>query len=535
MRFDTLDWVVVSVYFAGLLGIAAWVAQKRQSTAADYFLAGRHVGWFAIGASLFASNIGSEHVVGLAGSGASTGIVLGHYELHSWLILLLGWVFVPFYLRSGVFTMPEFLERRYDRRSRWFLSVVMLVGYVLTKVSVTVYAGGVMLQGLMGLDFWTGAAVVVLLTGAYTVLGGLRAVVYTETLQAFVLVGGSVAVTGFGLVEIGGWQELRRSVDPELFDLWKPLDDPDFPWLGMVLTPPIVGLWYWCTDQYIVQRVLAAADVPTARRGAIWGAYLKLSAVFLFIVPGIVALGLANRGQLSLAEADQALPVLVSTVLPVGLRGLVAAGLLAALMSSLAAVFNSCSTLFTMDFYKLLHPDASDTQLVQVGRLGTGVVVVLGIAWIPVMRLLSTELYTYLQNVQAYIAPPIAAVFLLGLLWRRVNATGAICTLVTGFGLGMTKLILELQADAVSGPLAWLAGVNFLYFGFALFLVCVTILCLVSVWSERPDPTRLVGLTLGTWTSERTVPAERSWTRMDVAHSVLIVALILAVMTYFTG
>ena len=263
----------------------------------------------------------------------------------------------------------------------------MLVGYVLTKVSVTVYAGGVMLQGLMGLDFSTGAAAVVVLTGVYTVLGGLRAVVYTEVLQAFVLVGGSAAVTVFGLAEIGGWGGLREAVvGGELFDMWKPLDDPEFPWLGMVLTPPIVGLWYWCTDQYIVQRVLAAEDEATARRGAIWGAWLKLSAIFLFIVPWMIALGLANRGRLDLTEADQALPVLVNAVLPVGLRGLVAAGLLAALMSSLAAVFNSCSTLFTMDVYRKLRPAASGAELVRVGRLGTLGVVALGIAWIPSCR-----------------------------------------------------------------------------------------------------------------------------------------------------
>ena len=533
MTFETLDWVVVAVYFVGVLGLAAWVARRGQRTAADYFLAGRHVGWFAIGASLFASNIGSEHVVGLAGSGASTGMVLGHYELHSWIILLLGWVFVPFYLRSGVFTMPEFLERRYDGRSRWLLSVVMLVGYVLTKVSVTVYAGGVMLQGLMGLDFWTGAAAVVVLTGLYTVLGGLRAVVYTEALQAFVLVGGAVAVTLFGLAEIGGWGALRASLDPELFDMWKPLDDPDFPWLGMVLTPPIVGIWYWCTDQYIVQRVLAAEDVTTARRGAIWGGYLKLAAIFLFIVPGMVALGLANTGRLELGTADQALPALVTAVLPVGLRGLVAAGLLAALMSSLAAVFNSCSTLFTMDFYRQLRPDASEAQLVRVGRIGTGVVVGLGIAWIPIMQGLSSELYTYLQNVQAYIAPPIAAVFLLGLLSPRVNARGALTTLGVGFGLGMAKLGLELNADALSGPLGALARMNFLYYGFALFVVSVALLIAVSLATPPPDRERLSGLTF------RTLPADeaaaRTWTTTDVVHSAIIVALVVAVLVSFTG
>ena len=533
MTFQTLDWVVVTAYFAVVLGVAAWVVRQRQRTAADYFLASRHVGWFAVGASVFASNIGSEHVVGLAGSGASTGVVLGHYELHSWLILLLGWLFVPFYLRSGVFTMPEFLERRYDGRSRWFLSVVMLVGYVLTKVSVTVYAGGVMLEGLMGLDFWTGAFAVVMLTGVYTVLGGLRAVVYTEALQAFVLVGGSLAVTLFGLAEIGGWGELRRIVGAEHLNMWKPLDDPEFPWLGMLITPPIVGLWYWCTDQYIVQRVLAAENETAARRGTIWGAYLKLLPIFIFIVPGMVVLALARTGRLDLPAADLALPVLVGAVLPVGLRGLVAAGLLAALMSSLAAVFNSCSTLLTMDLYRKLHPGASDAKLVHVGRIGTALVVGLGVAWIPIMRGLSGELYTYLQNVQAYIAPPIAAVFLVGIFWKRVNGAGAISALVGGFALGMTKLGLEVAETSLAGPLRWLAEVNFLYFGFALFVLSVTMLVGVSLATRRPPD--IAGVTFATTSAAERARSRRSWSTADVVHSAVICGLIVAVLVYFSG
>ena len=532
MNFTPLDWIVICGYSLVLLGIAAWVTRHRQQTASDYFLAGRHVGWFAIGASLFASNIGSEHVVGLAGSGASTGIVLGHYELHSWIILLLGWVFVPFYLRSGVFTMPEFLERRYDKRSRWFLSVVMLVGYILTKVSVTVYAGGVMLQGLIGVNFWTGAITVVILTGLYTVLGGLRAVVYTEALQAVVLIGGSAAVTGFGLIEIGGWNELKRLVGSDLLNMWKPLNHPEFPWLGMILTPPIVGIWYWCTDQYIVQRVLAAKSETVARRGAIFGAYLKLSAVFLFIVPGLIALGLANSGRLVLTEADQALPALVGLVLPEGLRGLVAAGLLAALMSSLAAVFNSCSTLLTMDFYRLLHPKAHNTRLIRVGRLGTVAIVCLGILWIPIMRMFSSELYTYLQNVQAYIAPPIAAVFLLGLLSTKITATGAISTLVVGFIIGMVKLVLELWPGELPSILSWLAGINFLYFGFGLFVFCLGLLVAISLTTKPKPTTQLSGLTFKTI---RRNTQSRSWTPMDLVHSLVIIGLVLAVMAYFTG
>lgn len=535
MQFGFLDWTVVALYFVLLLGLAWWVMRQKQRSTADYFLASRHVGWFVIGASIFASNIGSEHLVGLAGAGAKTGVVLGHYELHSWLILLLGWVFVPFYLRSGVFTMPEFLERRYAPNARWFLSLVMLVGYVLTKVSVTVYAGGVVIQGLMGIDFWTGALIIVLFTGLYTVLGGLRAVVYTEALQTFVLIAGSIAVTAIGLVKIGGWENLRAIAGSEHFNMFKPASDPDFPWPGMIFAPPIVGLWYWCTDQYIVQRTLAAENEQQARRGTIFAGYLKLLPLFIFIIPGIVAYALAKTGQIELPASDQALPVLVSSLLPAGFRGLVAGGLLAALMSSLAAVFNSCSTLFTMDIYKKIKPGTPDATLVRVGRIATGVVVALGIAWIPFMKNISGELYTYLQNVQAYIAPPIAAVFLLGVFFKRINAQGAITALVSGFVLGMTRLVLELNKDALNGTLRVFAEINFLYFAIILFVVCIGILIVVSLLTRPPAEVQIQGLTYATTARQDREKSRASWNKGDVVHSVIIVGIIILILTYFTG
>ncbi len=419
--FTSIDWIVVALYFTVILGIAWWVIRQRQDTSADYFLAGRHVGWFVIGASIFASNIGSEHIVGLAGTAAKSGVAMSHYELHAWCVLLLGWVFVPFYMRSKVFTMPEFLELRYSPAARWFLSLISLVGYILTKVSVTVYAGAVVFQTLMGIEFWTGALIIVVLTGIYTVLGGLRAVVYTESLQAIILIIGSVTITVMGLIKIGGWDNLVAVAGAERMNLFLPMDHPDFPWLGMVLAPPIVGIWYWCTDQYIVQRALAGRDEQQARRGTIFAGYLKLLPFFIFIIPGIIAYALAKTGQLQLDKPDMAFPAMVKALLPTGIRGLVTGGLLAALMSSLAAVFNSCSTLFTIDIYKKLRPDTPEKKLVNVGRVATGIVVILGIAWIPLMKFISGELYHYLQSVQAYIAPPIAAVFLLGLFWKRIN------------------------------------------------------------------------------------------------------------------
>lgn len=532
--FQFLDWVVIGLYFLVLLGIAWWVIRQRQESSADYFLAGRHVGWFVIGASIFASNIGSEHIVGLAGTAAKSGVVMGHYELHSWLVLLLGWVFVPFYLRSRVFTMPEFLEKRYSPTARWFLSVVTLVGYVLTKVSVTVYAGAVVFQVLMGIDFWTGAMIVVILTGIYTVLGGLRAVVYTESLQAIVLIVGSVTVTVMGLAKIGGWSNLIEIAGHQHFNLFLPADHPEFPWPGMIFAPPIVGLWYWCTDQYIVQRTLAAKNETQARRGTIFAAYLKILPFFIFIIPGIIAYALAQSGQLTLGEADQAFPAMVRALLPAGFRGLVAGGLLAALMSSLAAVFNSCSTLFTMDIYKKFKPDASERTLVFVGRIATGVVVISGILWIPLMKHISGELYHYLQSVQAYIAPPIAAVFFLGLFWKRINAKGALTALIGGFILGMVRLIAELGKDYLSGWLFTFADVSFLYFAILLFLICIALMIIVSLFTSTPAYQKIQGLTYATTVAADKQSSRASWNFKDVILSIVVVIVIALVLIYFS-
>lgn len=529
-----IDWAVVSLYFLVILGIAWWVIRQKQESPTDYFLAGRHVGWFVIGASIFASNIGSEHIVGLAGTAAKSGVVMGNYELHSWLILLLGWVFVPFYMRSRVFTMPEFLEKRYSPAARWFLSVITLVGYVLTKVSVTVYAGAVVFQVLMGIDFWTGAMIVVILTGIYTVLGGLRAVVYTESLQAIVLIVGSVTVTAIGFYKIGGWHNLVTIAGGEHFNLFLPADHPEFPWPGMVLAPPIVGLWYWCTDQYIVQRTLAAPNERQARQGTIFAAYLKLLPFFIFIIPGIIAYALAKSGQLQLGDSDHAFPVLVKTLLPAGFRGLVAGGLLAALMSSLAAVFNSCSTLFTMDIYQKIRPQASEKTLVQVGRIATGFVVLCGILWIPLMKNISGELYHYLQSVQAYIAPPIAAVFFLGIFWKRINAKGALTALIGGFVLGMFRLLAELNQGSLDGWLLTFAEINFLYFAIYLFLVCIAILVMVSVLTEIPVLSKIQGLTFATTIAEDKAQSRSSWNNKDVLLSIIVIIIIALILIYFS-
>ena len=558
LSLGALDWTVIAGYFAIIFGVAGWATYRERSgteDSADYFLAGRNVGWFVIGASLFASNIGSEHLIGLAGTGASSGVAVGQFEvLASLILLLLGWVFVPFYIKSGVYTMPEFLERRYSSGARWYLATISIVGYVLTKISVTIFAGGVVFTAI-GVPFWTGALVVVGVTGVYTILGGLRAVLYTDLVQVFVLIGGAVAVTLIGIGKLGGWAELQATAGPGFFDMWQPMTHPDFPWTGILFGAPILGVWYWCTDQFIVQRTLSASNVDNARRGTIFAGWLKLLPVFIFVIPGIVAYALQQQGALQLADPDQALPVLVNALLPAGLRGIVVAGLLAALMSSLSSVFNSCSTLVTWDVYREMKPEATERQLVWVGRISTVVLTLLGLAWIPLMDSISGQLYTYLQSVQGYISPPIAAVFLLGILSQRVNAKGAMASLLGGFVVGALRLVLELvngpAKDGLAAGSMWetFAEVNFLHFAVFLFLFCVAVLVGVSYASAAPASRKVAGLTFATAdqdTDRETQAAEEgvaidtrnasdpAWRRLDLQFTLGLLVAVAAVWLYFS-
>ncbi len=536
-QLDHLDWISILLYFLLLVGVAIWVIRKKEDNTEDYFLAGRNVGWFVVGASIFASNIGSEHVVGLAGTGASNKLPLLIYEIHAWVVLMLGWVFLPFYARSGVFTMPEFLEKRFDARSRWVLSVFSIVAYVLTKISVTIYAGGVVVSALLGIDFWTGAIATVILTGLYTVLGGMRAVVYTETLQAILLVVGAAVLTFIGLDKVGGWGSMVDTLGPEYFNMWRPATDPDFPWPSLFITSTIVGIWYWCTDQYIVQRTLTAKNIKEGRRGTIFGALLKLLPVFLFLIPGVIALTLKMRGELHWESADEAFPVLMSNLLPSGLRGLVAAGLLAALMSSLASVFNSCSTLFTVDVYKKLRPNTPEKKLVRTGQIATVFVVIIGIIWIPIMANISGVLYEYLQSVQSYIAPPITAVFLLGIFYKRINATGAFATLIMGILVAFFRIALELLKDNFDsdGILYYLGDMNFLTFGAWFFLFCLVFMVVVSLLTKSPDKEQIVNLTFGTITEEEKNKNKNSYNWNDITVSIFIVLIVIGIMVFFNG
>jgi len=556
---EWLDWWVIALYFAILVGVVVW-SSKRQDSTADYFLAGRNIGWFIIGASLFASNIGSEHVVGLAGTSVRSGMAMAHWELHAWVLIMLGWVFVPFYYRSGVYTMPEFLEKRFNAGARWILSVISLVAYVFTKVSVTVYAGAVVFQALLPDTFgspenafWVGAFATVILTGIYTVFGGLRAVVYTDTAQTLVLLAGSICITVIGLNKLGGWGEMQDACKSatENFHLWRDNSDKGFPWLGILIASPIVGIWYWCTDQYIVQRTLAAKDLRNARRGALWGAFLKISPVFLFMIPGIIAFALHSKGLLNLPMKvdeetglkvfvnDQVFPQMVLTQLPMGLRGLVVGGLLAALMSSLSSLFNSCSALFTVDIYEKLRPKASEKALVRVGRIATCVIVALGILWIPVMKWISSGgLYEYLQNVQSHLAPPITAVFLLGLFSKRVNGKGAVAGLIVGFAAGMAKLTLQAleKAGHITEP-EWFVDVvqvHWLYATGWLFAISIITVVVVSLLTKAQDPESIRGLTYAVHDEEFKRENRASWNKFDVIATAVILSIVAGVYLYFS-
>ena len=585
----TLDWLIILAYFVALAGLTWWVLHNNKDTAEDYFLAGRGLGWFVVGASIFASNIGSEHLVGLAGAGATSGVALAHYELHAWCLLVLGWVLVPFYLRSRVFTTPEFLERRFSGTARWVLSLVSVVGYILTKIAVSIFAGGVVfasvlpdlslqLAGHTFNSFWVGSVAVVVLTGMYTVVGGMRAVAYTEVLQTFVLVGGSLLLTVFGLNKLGGWSELRATLDPEMFNLWKPLVphgiagtwlpvkeatrmawyfNDDYPWVGMLFCAPIVGLWYWCTDQHIVQRTFMAPNETEARRGTIFGSFLKLSPVFIFIFPGMIALALAKSGKVPElasmvdaagnpinAVAQGAYPMLVRDLLPVGLRGAVVAGLLAALMTSLAAAYNACSTLFTMDFWIKFRPKASQHELVWVGRLATAVMVLIGLAWIPVIQG-ARGLYDYLQGVQGYLAPPIFVVFFFGVFNKRLNAKGCLWALMIGFALGAFRLAVDtpvtlkmqgFENGYAEGSLLWIVNhIYFQYYSLLITIFSIVTMFAVSYATAPPSEAQLVGLTYETVTEEHKRETRASWNHWDVINTCIVVGLIIAAYIYFSG
>ena len=589
---QTLDWIVIAAYFGILLAVAWWVVKKQKNDAADYFLAGRNLSWWIIGASIFASNIGSEHIVGLAGSGAKDGVALAHYEFHAWCLLVLAWVFVPFYARSLVFTMPEFLEKRFSTSSRYVLSIVSILTFIVSKIAVGIFAGGVVfgtllpeLQITIGSvvidSFWIGSVLVIVLTGLYTMLGRMRAVAYNDAIQVVILIMGSAMLTFYGLNTLGGWNALREICGSEMFNLWKPLTphgvestwapvletnaagqlvkqawyfNGEFPWLGMAICAPVIGLWYWCTDQYIVQRALGAPNEQVARRGSIFAAVLKLFPVYLFIIPGLICFALAKSGKVpgletvydpatgkATSHAQAAFPLLVQYLLPTGLRGIVVAGLLSALMGSLAGVFNACSTLFTIDIYEKLKPKASQSEIVRVGRIATVVMVLIAMAWIPVVKG-ATGLYNYLQAVQGYLAPPIFVVFFFGVFWKRLNAQGCLWAMIVGFAVGVFRMLTDTPITLgwiksyEEGSFLWIvSNINFQYFSILITIISAIVMIVVSYLGEAPEYAAIKNMTFATRTDDHREESHASWDWRDIAASILVLTFIIGGYLYFTG
>jgi len=537
-----IDIAIIAVYFVIVFGIGFYFSRKER-TSEDYFLASRDIGWFFVGASLFVSNISTEHFIGLSGTGASSGLAVGHFEWLACLILLiLGWVFVPFYLRSNVFTMPQFLERRFSRQCAVYLAGISIIAYIFTKISVQLYAASVVLERVAGWSLWKTAVVLVIATGVYTIAGGLAAVIYTDTVQTLILITGAVALTVIGLDKVGGFAHLRAMVPPSYFHMIKPASDAQFPWTGIFFGAPILGIWYWCTDQVIVQRVLSARDEGHAKAGTIFAGFLKILPVFMLVLPGIIAYALYPE---QVTKPDFAYPTLVLNLLPVGLVGLVMAALLAAVMGAMSSVFNSASTLVTLDFYKKLRPNASEAQLVNFGRIATGAMVLLGLLWVPFIHLLSAQLYIYLQSVQAYISPPIAVCFIFGILWTRVNGQGAISSLLTGFVLGAVRFVFEVLDKSrhyQSVFIRWLVDMNFLHYAIFMFVVCTAVLVGVSLMYPAPDRKKLAGLTFATVgdkldSTDVSAPHLAQETRtehaINVALTLALLAVVISLWIYF--
>lgn len=564
-----LDWIVIAAFAAMMIWIVYTVLRKKKENSDDYFLGGRDATWIAIGTSIFASNIGSEHLIGLAGSGASSGMAMAHWEIQGWMILILGWVFVPFYTRSMVLTMPEFLERRYNSASRTTLSLISLISYVMTKVAVTVYAGGLVFQQVFGIEelwgidfFWIAAIGLVIITAIYTIIGGMESVLKTSVLQTPILLLGSAAILFLGFKELGGWDEMMRICSEKqvneygdtMVNLIRNNDDPQYPWLGALIGSSIIGFWYWCTDQFIVQRVLSGRDEKEARRGTIFGAYLKLLPVFLFLIPGMIAYALHVKYTQNGMEAylpllangnpnaDAAFPTLVAKLLPAGLKGVVVCGILAALMSSLASLFNSSAMLYTIDFHKRIWPNTSEKKLVVIGQIATVVIVILGILWIPVMRSVGDVLYNYLQDVQSVLAPGIASAFLLGICWKRTSAAGGFAGLLSGLVIGLTRLGAKIYYSNIEGLIPSdstfsfqyiFYDLNWLFFCGWMLLVCCIIVVIVSLCTKAPEPEKIKGLVFGTSTPEQIEATRQSWNKWDVIHSAIILGITAAFYYYF--
>ena len=473
------DIAVIFLYLGGIVGLGlwAWFRRKRTATSASaYFLAGGTLRWPVIGLALFSTNISTIHLVSLAQEGYVNGLAYGNFEwMAAFLLIVLSFFFAPFYIRSRVATLPDFLERRYSRACRDWLAVLSIFSAVFIHIGFSLYTGAVVLKGLFGIDIGLSIIVTATLTGIYTIVGGLLAVVMTESVQTIILIGGSACVLVAGLIAVGGWSGLATAVEPvKLTILRTAAETPSLPWYSVFLGYPIIGLWYWCADQTIVQRVLGAKDERNARIGPLFTGFIKILPVFLFVLPGLIADGLVRQGKLpAINDSADTYSVLINNLLPVGLKGVVAAALLAALMSTVSGALNSISTLFSLDLYKRWRPRTPDRRLTYIGRVVTFVGMILAMLWSPLI----SHFQSIFQGIVAlicYIAPPITAVFIWGVLWRRASAAGAVATLSIGSALGLAVFFLDWFKERTG----W--NVPSMMATFYLFVICSVILAVLS-------------------------------------------------------
>nr|XP_020506422.1 sodium/myo-inositol cotransporter-like [Labrus bergylta]XP_029136396.1 sodium/myo-inositol cotransporter-like [Labrus bergylta] len=544
---EAADIAVVALYFVVVLLIGFLAMRKaNHSTVSGYFLAGRSMNWAAIGASLFVSNIGSEHFIGLAGSGASSGLGVAAWELNAVLLLqLLGWVFIPVYIHSGVYTMPEYLAKRYGgRRLKVYFAALSLLMYIFTKLSVDLYAGALFIQESLGWNLYLSIILLITMTALLTVTGGLVAVIYTDTVQAFLMITGALCLTGISLFKVGGlegvWTKYMQASPnisaillsspnltyseschqhlypkPDSLKILRGPRDPDLPWPGFLLGQTPASIWYWCADQVIVQRVLAAKNIAHAKGSTIMAGFLKILPMFVIVIPGMISRILfANELACISPEhcmevcgsaagcSNVAYPRLVMSVMPVGLRGLMMAVMIAALMSDLDSIFNSASTIFTLDIYKMLRKQVSSRELLIVGRLFVLFTVVVSIAWVPVIiEMQGGQMFYYIQEVIDYLTPPIAALFLLSVLWHRCNETGAFWGGVAGFVLGSVRLILALvyrepRCDQPDERPSFIKDFHFMYVAAILFWVSALVTVVVSLCTPPPSKEQIATTTL---------------------------------------
>lgn len=544
MQIETIDLAIIITYFVFIVGFGCWVGlrNKKSNQGEGFFLAGKSLTWPVIGLALFATNISTVHLVSLAEEGYTNGLAYGNFEwMAPFTLILLALFFAPFYIRSKVTTLPDFLEKRYSRASRDWLSFLSIVSAIFIHIGFSLYAGAVVLEGMFGIDKMTSIILIAGMTGLYTIVGGLMAVVFTESIQTIILLFGAIVLTAIAYIKIGGWSGLQQSVDPHSLTLLRPHGDPSgLPWYAVLLGYPIIGIWYWCTDQTIVQRVLGAKDENHARIGPLFAGFIKILPVFIFVLPGLLCLGLINKGLLpalplnenGTADAAQTYSHMIAHLLPIGLRGLVAAALMAALMSTVSGALNSVATLFTYDFYRRWFPKTTEKKLVTVGRLVTFVGMVLAVLWSP----LCGRFPTVFQGINAaisYLAPPITVVFVAGVFWKKATSKAAFLTLVSGSVLGFIVFLLDFtqQLNHLKQTFTALSFLNFMVISFILAMICTAILIISSLMNPEPlslEQSKLV------WKSPLEPLRQKGWSGIGNYKILSAVLVILMSILYIT-